>query len=106
MREKRLCGIASASGTGEHQFESRQGVQFLGFLWPIPSFLLFDTQTTHIKSFYTQRYCYVSLKTLYIPWRDSNPGLLVPEADAMSTAPRRLGVFRIYMHITMLLFVT
>jgi hypothetical protein len=26
-----------------------------------------------------------------IPWRDSNPGLLVPEADAMSTAPRRHG---------------
>jgi hypothetical protein len=26
-----------------------------------------------------------------IPWRDSNPGLLVPEADAMSTAPRRQG---------------
>jgi hypothetical protein len=24
-----------------------------------------------------------------IPWRDSNPGLLVPEADAMSTASRR-----------------
>jgi hypothetical protein len=39
---------------------------------------------------------YVSLKTLFpqnlIPWRDSNPGLLVPEADAMSTAPRRQGV--------------
>jgi hypothetical protein len=31
---------------------------------------------------------------LYFPknltlWWDSNPGLLVPEADAMSTAPRR-----------------
>jgi hypothetical protein len=26
-----------------------------------------------------------------IPWRDSNPGLLDPEADAMSTAPRRQG---------------
>jgi hypothetical protein len=23
-----------------------------------------------------------------MPWRDSNPGLPVPEADAMSTAPR------------------
>jgi hypothetical protein len=40
-----------------------------------------------IKSFYTQQHCYVSLKNL-IPWRDSNPGLLDPEADAMSTAPR------------------
>jgi hypothetical protein len=26
-----------------------------------------------------------------IPLRDSNPGLLVPEADAMSTAPRYQG---------------
>jgi hypothetical protein len=41
----------------------------------------------HIKSFYTQQHCYVSLKT----WRDSNPGLLVPEADVMSIAPRRQG---------------
>jgi hypothetical protein len=23
----------------------------------------------------------------FIPWRDSNPGVLVPKADAMSTAP-------------------
>jgi hypothetical protein len=29
-----------------------------------------------------------------IPWQDSNPGLLVPEADAMSTAPRRQGGFK------------
>jgi hypothetical protein len=50
----------------------------------------FNTQTMHIKSFYTQQHCYVSLKNL-IPLRDSNPGLLVPEADAMSTAPRRQG---------------
>jgi hypothetical protein len=28
-----------------------------------------------------------------IPWWDSNPGLLVPEADAMSIAPRRQGFF-------------
>jgi hypothetical protein len=26
-----------------------------------------------------------------LPWRDSNQGLLVPEVDAMSTAPRRQG---------------
>jgi hypothetical protein len=50
----------------------------------------FNTQTMHNKSFYTQRHCYVFLKNL-IPWWDSNPGLLVPEADAMSTAPRRQG---------------
>jgi hypothetical protein len=43
----------------------------------------------HIKSFV---HCYVSLKTyIYVSWRDSNPGLLVPEADAMSTAPSRQG---------------
>jgi hypothetical protein len=34
-------------------------------LWPMPLFLLFNTQTMHIKSFYTQQHCYVSLKTLY-----------------------------------------
>jgi hypothetical protein len=28
-------------------------------------FLLFNTQTMHIKLFYTQQHCYVSLKTLY-----------------------------------------
>jgi hypothetical protein len=32
---------------------------------PWPSFLLFNTQTMHIKSFYTQQHCRVSLKTLY-----------------------------------------
>jgi hypothetical protein len=53
-------------------------------------FLLFNTQTMHNKSFYTQQHCYVFPKNL-IPWRDLNPGLLVPEADAMSTAPRRQG---------------
>jgi hypothetical protein len=26
----------------------------------------FNTQTMHIKSFYTQQHCYVSLKTLYL----------------------------------------
>jgi hypothetical protein len=26
-----------------------------------------------------------------IPWQDSNPGNLVPEADMMSSAPRRQG---------------
>jgi hypothetical protein len=49
----------------------------------------FNTQTMHTKSFCTQQHCNVFPKNL-IPWQDSNPGLLVPEADAMSTAPRRL----------------
>jgi hypothetical protein len=48
----------------------------------------FNTQTMHIKLFYTQKHAYVYLKT----WRDSNPGLLVPAADAMSTALRRQGM--------------
>jgi hypothetical protein len=33
-----------------------------------------------------------------MPWRDSNPGLLVPEADAMSTAPRRARASLTYIH--------
>jgi hypothetical protein len=33
---------------------------------------------------YTQQHCYVFPKNI-IPWRDSNPGLQVPEADAMSS---------------------
>jgi hypothetical protein len=51
----------------------------------------FNTQTMHIKCFYTQQKCYAFPKNL-IAWRDSNPGLLVPEADVMSTAPRRQGL--------------
>jgi hypothetical protein len=51
----------------------------------------FNTQTTHIKSFYTQQHCCVFPENL-IPRRDSNPGLLVPEADAMSTAPTTPGL--------------
>jgi hypothetical protein len=34
-------------------------------LWPMPLVLLFNTQAMHIKSFYTQQHCYVSLKTLH-----------------------------------------
>jgi hypothetical protein len=59
---------------------------FLGYVFITP----FNTQTKHIKSFYTQKHCYVFPKNL-IPWRDSNPGLLAPEADAMPTAARRQG---------------
>jgi hypothetical protein len=45
----------------------------------------FNTQTMYIKSFCTQLY------TLAGP--PGHPGLLIPEADAMSTAPRRQGIF-------------
>jgi hypothetical protein len=58
----------------------------------------FNTQTMHFKSFYTQQHC-VSLKNL-MPWRDSNPGLLFPEAGVMSTAPRRQGFFWHSLKIT------
>jgi hypothetical protein len=51
----------------------------------------FSTQTMHIKSSYTALLCF---QNNLMPWLDSNRGLLVPEADAMSTAPRRLqGMF-------------
>jgi hypothetical protein len=49
----------------------------------MPLFMSFKTRTMQIKS--TAMFF---LKTLHIPWRDSNP---VSEADAMSTAPRRTG---------------
>jgi hypothetical protein len=61
------------------------------FLWPMPLLLLstpFKTQTMHIKSFYTQQHCYIGFPKNLIPRRDSNPGLIVTEAGAMSTAPR------------------
>jgi hypothetical protein len=47
----------------------------------------FDRQTRYIKSFLYTTALLCFPKNL-IPWRDYNPGLLVPEADAMSTAPR------------------
>jgi hypothetical protein len=42
-----------------------------------------------------------------LPWRDLNPGLLVPEADAMSTVPRRQGFGRFFSqtHLVTLLLV-
>jgi hypothetical protein len=53
-------------------------------------FFLFNTQTMHIKSFFTQQHYLLCFPKNLIPLRDSNPDLLVPEADAtMSTAPRR-----------------
>jgi hypothetical protein len=40
-----------------------------------------------------------------IPWRDTNPGLLVPETEAMSTAPRRQGLLSKYS-TSIILFAT
>jgi hypothetical protein len=45
----------------------------------------------HIKSFYIYTTALLCSPTNLTPWRDSNPGLFVPETDAMSTAPRRQG---------------
>jgi hypothetical protein len=43
----------------------------------------------HIKSFNSQQHCYICFSKNLIPRRDSNPGLLVSEADAMSTGAAR-----------------
>jgi hypothetical protein len=71
---------------------------YIYILWPMPLFILFYTHTMHSKSFYTQQHSYVSLKPIHIPWRDSNPGLLVP--DAMSTAPLRQGYLNLHWTMT------
>jgi hypothetical protein len=51
----------------------------------------FNSQTMHVKSFYMYTTALLCFPKNLIPWRDSNPGLLVPERDAMSTAPRHQG---------------
>jgi hypothetical protein len=38
---------------------------YVTLFWPVPLFLLSNTQTMHFKSFYTQQHRYVSLKTFY-----------------------------------------
>jgi hypothetical protein len=38
---------------------------FLKYFFVANAFISFNTQTMHIKSFFTQQHCYVSLKTLY-----------------------------------------
>jgi hypothetical protein len=58
----------------------------------MPSLLLFNAQTMHIKSLDTQEHCKVCFPKKLVSSRDSNPDLLVPEADAMSTEPRRQGM--------------
>jgi hypothetical protein len=55
------------------------------------AFVSFNTQSMHIKSFYVYTTALLCFPKNLIPWRDSKPGLLVHEADAMSTAPRRQG---------------
>jgi hypothetical protein len=57
----------------------------------MPLFLLSTHKQCSLSHFiHKSTAMYVSLKNLK-PWWDSNPGLLIPEADAMSTVPRRQG---------------
>jgi hypothetical protein len=58
----------------------------------MPLLLLSTDKQCILSNFIYNSTAMFLLKTLY-PGRDSNPGLLVPEADAMSTAPRRQGNF-------------
>jgi hypothetical protein len=62
----------------------------------------FNTQTMHIKLFYPQQHCCFPKNLL--PWWDSNPGLLVPEADEMSTAPRRQGKGKLLTNRLLIIF--
>jgi hypothetical protein len=57
----------------------------------------FNTQTMLIESFYKQQTtALLCFPKNIIPWRDSNPGLFIPEVDAMSTALRRQGFSPIF----------
>jgi hypothetical protein len=62
-------------------------MKYLYFLLPMPLFLL-STHKQCILSHFIHNSTAMFPKNL-IPWRDSNQGLLVPEVDAMSIAPRR-----------------
>jgi hypothetical protein len=54
-------GFVSAPRAGER----KRGVNYLSNIFAADAFISpFNTQTMHIKSFYTQRHCYVPLKTL------------------------------------------
>jgi hypothetical protein len=69
----------------------RAKTPFLIFLWPMPLLLLSTHKQCILSHFYTTALrCFP--KNL-IPWRGLNPGLLVPEVDAMSIAPCRQGTF-------------
>jgi hypothetical protein len=72
-----------------------------------PFYLYFCGQCLYIFHLSTHKQCIFShfihtstamfsLKNL-IPWRDSNPGLRIPEAGATSTAPRRQGKFEPFL---------
>jgi hypothetical protein len=56
------------------------------------AFISFNTQTMHIMQVILYTTALLCFPKNLIPWRDSNPGLLVLVADAMSTAPLRRRV--------------
>jgi hypothetical protein len=82
-----LCTYAIPS-----QYSENRSFTFLlkkkTFLCPLP----YSSLSTHKKcilSYYTQYVSLLCFPKNIIPLRDSNPELLVPEADGMSTALRR-----------------
>jgi hypothetical protein len=58
------------------------------FLWPMHLFPLSTHKECILSHLIHNSTAMFSLKNL-MPWRDSNLGLLVQEAEAKSTAPRR-----------------
>jgi hypothetical protein len=73
-------------------------VVVLIFLWPMPTFLLSNTKTMLIKSFYTQQHCYVSP---IIPWRDLNPTMYctTPPGHGQHPFRQNAGVQQAYVHV-------
>jgi hypothetical protein len=63
----------------------------LNFFVPMPFILFFNTQTMHIESKTHNSIAMFFLKPYTLAGFE--PGSAVPEADAMSTAPRRQGIF-------------
>jgi hypothetical protein len=61
----------------------------------MPHFYFQHTNNVYQVIFYTT--ALLCFPKNLIPWRDSNPGLLVPEADAMSIAPRRQGGHTVFV---------
>jgi hypothetical protein len=56
FRDSKRSGMRCGAGIRQNFFSK---------FWPMPLFLLFNTQTMHRKSFHTQQHCYVPLKNFY-----------------------------------------
>jgi hypothetical protein len=62
----------------DDDFETTQvPIPFLKIFFFVANALIspFNTQTMHVKSFYTNTTELLSFPKNFIPWRDSNPGL-------------------------------